>query len=306
MDQEQSPPQSIGIIANPEKKGARALVTILVDRFERLGIRVELDPAAHNLLDAGQGNQSATRATDVADLSRAVDMVVVLGGDGTMLDAANRLGPDPKPIAGINTGALGFLTTATSGDAERFVDALAAGNFFISRRSVIAATRVNSRSGQRTTLIGLNEAVISRGSVSRIIDLEARINGRFLNRFHADGLIVATPTGSTAYSLSAGGPIAAPDSGVFIITPICAHALANRPIVLSDSSRIEVWRDTRADEVLLTVDGQQMLDIAPDEHIEITRAAHEVPLVGLEEHSFYEILHRKLRWQGSAIWPPAC
>lgn len=227
-------------------------------------------------------------------------MLVVLGGDGTILRTARLLGPAVKPIASINTGRLGFLTTGTEAEVDRLIATILSQSWRLTRRSVVEAS-FRSASGESFTEGGLNEITVTRGSFSRMIRLEVRVDGEFLNRYSADGLIVSTPTGSTAYSLSAGGPIIAPDAGVFCLTPICPHALSNRPLVVSDTVTIEIQPVEPIDELLLNVDGGPAFVPGISHPVRIRKAPWTVPLVTFREHSFHSILRDKLRWTGDSF-----
>ncbi len=180
------------------------------------------------------------------DFSNHVDVAAVLGGDGTMLHAVSRLGRFDKPVAGINIGNLGFLTTCTDTDLDEFAEAVAKSRFTTSTRMLLEAT-VRRKGGGVELFHGLNEVTLARGETGRLVTLIAKVDGEWLNRYRADGLIVATPTGSTAYSLSAGGPLIAPQSSVMVITPICPHSLSQRSLVLSDDVEIEISPE-RADD----------------------------------------------------------
>jgi NAD+ kinase len=286
-------PLTCGITANLTKTGAVERTRDILDRLRQLGVDVFMEERTAEA--AGESGGLA-----LLEMAQQVELIVVVGGDGTILHAARELGPAVRPLAGINTGRLGFLTAATEGEADRFVRALANREFRLSRRSLIQA-RFDARDGPRE-MCGLNEVAFSRGAVSRMIRLEASINGESLNRFSGDGLIVATPTGSTAYSLSAGGPLINPEAGVFVITPICPHALAARSFVVNDDVSIEVKADpTQKEEIWITIDGGQGFPLKRRSTVHLKRATHEVPLVMLNGSSFYTILQEKLRWMGSSV-----
>ncbi|CAN5472276.1 NAD(+)/NADH kinase [soil metagenome] len=293
----QIPPKRVGVFANVEKRGAKKLVRDLVGRFEKAGMPVILDGKTAEFA----GFNPPETVENLKDLSAAVDIIVALGGDGTMLGMVREIGEEPKPVAGINTGTLGFLTADVGNETSKFVKAICKGDFAVGHRALIQAER-HGADGRILSLVGLNEAVVSRGNISRIIHLETYVNGSFLNRFHADGVIVATPTGSTAYSLSAGGPIVSPEAGVLVITPICPHALSNRSLIVDDSVVIEMRRETRAEEVVMTVDGQQMIEIGDGGTVKIQRARYNLPIISMPGHRFYEVIQHKLRWHGSAIF----
>ena len=235
---------------------------------------------------------------DAGDFCHHVDIAAVLGGDGTMMHAVSRLGHFEKPVAGINVGTLGFLTTCTDAELDEFADAVAESNFSISKRMLLEAT-VRRTSGAVETFHALNEVTMARGETGRLVSLKATVNGEWLNRYRADGLIVATPTGSTAYSLSAGGPLIAPQSSVMVITPICPHSLSQRSLVLSDDVEIEISPE-RADDgpMLFTVDGRDTTRIDPGDRVIVKKADRSFNLLRLEGTSFYEALRQKLGWQG--------
>jgi len=294
---DQTPPKRVGIYANPEKEGAPEILNTLWQKFSEAGIVVTFEEVSAGLLPAG----ADVAKVPFASIGQDTDLIVVLGGDGTMLGAVRAMGDKPKPVAGINTGSLGFLTAARKDGVRAFAAAIMAGEFSLSSRTLISAKHCSATGEVLDELVGLNEAVVSRGALSRIIKLDTFVDGDFLNRFYADGLIVSTPTGSTAYSLSAGGPIVSPGADVFVVTPICPHALANRPLVVADGVEIEIRRDDRAEEVQLAVDGQEMRVIGVEEFVKITRASYELPLVSVSGRGFYEVLQQKLHWNGSSV-----
>lgn len=235
---------------------------------------------------------------DGPDLAAGSDVIAVLGGDGTMLNAVAKLGATDKPVAGINIGTLGFLTTCTDDEVEAFADALLSGNFNTSRRTLLTA-KVSSADGTEKDFLALNEVVLARGQTGRLVSLSASVGGELLNRYRADGLIVATPTGSTAYSLSASGPLISPSAAAFVITPICPHTLSQRSLVISDDVVVELAPEN-ADEapMLFTVDGRDAVAIQQGDRIEVRKADHALNLLRLPGHSFYEALRQKLNWRG--------
>ena len=232
------------------------------------------------------------------DFAAQVDVAVAMGGDGTMLNAVAKLGVFEKPVAGLNLGTLGFLTSCTDGELDLFADALAEGHFTTSRRTLLEATVFNNGSTSET-FFALNEITLARGQTGRLVSLLATVNGELLNHYRADGLIVATPTGSTAYSLSAGGPLIDPASRVFLITPICPHSLSQRSLVVCDGSEI-VLAPEKADEgaMLFTVDGRETVSIAAGSRIVVKKSTRTFHLLRLEGRTFYEALRQKLKWHG--------
>jgi len=228
-----------------------------------------------------------------AELGRHVDAVVVLGGDGTFLSVARGC-PASTPVAGINMGTLGFLTEHNQEQAFAFLDQLLAGNVAVERRDRLEVV-VGDGAGRQQFLV-LNDVVINKAALARILTINVEVNGEFLSRYHADGLIIATPTGSTAYNLSAGGPIVHPALSAMLITPICSHTLTNRPLVVPLEWRLRVWVGAGDEEVYLTLDGQHGLPIGAGDRVEVGKAAESLSLIRGPMAGFFSILHQKLKW----------
>jgi NAD+ kinase len=282
---------NVGILVNPHKNGSLPTLHALRKALESRGCAAVLDQETAAL--AGEGGGISAR-----DFAEHVEVVAVLGGDGTMLHALSRLGPFEKPVAGINIGTLGFLTSCKDDELDVFAAAVAERRYTTSVRMLLEAT-VHRHGQPAESFIALNEVTLARGDTGRLVSLRARVNGDLLNDYRADGLIVATPTGSTAYSLSAGGPLIAPSAGVFVITPICPHSLSQRSLVLADDSTVEVSsEDPECGPMLFTVDGRDSTRIEPGDRVEIRKARRSFHLLRLEGSSFYEALRQKLRWQG--------
>jgi NAD+ kinase len=282
---------NVGILVNPHKAGALATLHALRAALTSRGCHAILDQDAATLA----GEQGGIPAHEFAS---QVDVAAVLGGDGTMLNALSKLGDFKKPVAGINIGTLGFLTSCTDDELEVFATAVAENRFSTSVRTLLEAT-VHRAGNPPEAFIALNEVTLARGDTGRLVSLRAQVNGELLNDYRADGLIVATPTGSTAYSLSAGGPLIAPNAGVFVITPICPHSLSQRSLVLSDDSTIELSsRDPEGGHMIFTVDGRDSIHIEPGDWIEVKKAERSFLLLRLEGRSFYGALRQKLHWQG--------
>ena len=281
----------VGIIANPRKQGSLPALVDLRRALEAHGIKVRLEESTAALAGEVDGIPAGAFA-------REVDLAVVIGGDGTMLHAVSLLGEFEKPVAGIHVGTLGFLTSCRHDEINAFADAIAAGRFTTSTRTLLEATW--HRPGKPTQkFIALNDVTLARGDTGRLVSLRARVNGELLNDYRADGLIIATPTGSTAYSLSAGGPLIAPEAGVFLITPICPHSLSQRALVISDGSTVELSsEDNDCGPMLFTVDGRDSVHVEYGDRIEVCKAARSFYLLRLEGWSFYEALRQKLGWQG--------
>ena len=287
------PPKTIGLIAHTGKPGVAELIHAVLEELARfsMSILVEKETAAL----AGRKSDGS-----VQQLAAKADLLVVLGGDGTILNVAGQLGEGIKPIFGINVGSLGFLTCSSSPAYREAVEGIAQGKITFSDRTLLEVTIKNSRQGS-APMIGLNDAVFSRGELSRLIRLRARVNGEPLTEFNADGLIVATPTGSTAYSLSAGGPILEPQSGVLVITPICPHVLTNRSIIVAESSVIEVEASEPDYPVYLSVDGRDPLPLEVGAVVTIRKADKTLPLAVMPDVSFFSVVRQKLKWSGSNV-----
>jgi NAD+ kinase len=286
-------PKTIGLIAHVGKPGATELVSQLRSEFERAGVKVWLETETAVL--AGL-KESRT----IAQLGKEADLLVVLGGDGTILNVVSRLDDTIKPIFGINIGSLGFLTCLNSSAYLEAVGSIVSGKFALSER-VLFSVEITRGVECLHRAVALNDAVVSRGEISRLIRLRTRVNGVPLTEFNADGLVVATPTGSTAYSLSAGGPILEPQSGVFVITPICPHVLTNRSVIVGDRSVIEVEASEPDSPVFLTLDGRSPVPLEFGSIVTIRRSEKVLPLVVLPELSFFGVVRQKLKWSGSTI-----
>jgi NAD+ kinase len=287
------PPKTIGLIAHTGKPGVAELIHAVLEEFARfsMSILVEKETAAL----AGRKSDGS-----VQQLAAKADLLVVLGGDGTILNVAGQLGEGIKPIFGINVGSLGFLTCSSSPAYREAVEGIAQEKITFSDRTLLEVTIKNSRQGS-APMIGLNDAVFSRGELPRLVRLRARVNGEPLTEFNADGLIIATPTGSTAYSLSAGGPILEPQSGVLVITPICPHVLTNRSIIVAESSVIEVEASEPDYPVYLSVDGRDPLPLEVGAVVTIRKADKTLPLAVMPDVSFFSVVRQKLKWSGSNV-----
>lgn len=222
-----------------------------------------------------------------------VDLLLSLGGDGTILTAARAVAGLDIPLLGINLGTLGFLTVAPPEEAEAALDRLASGEFFVEERFMLD---VHEPKGEKGHWSALNDVVIDKGGISRLITLHLHLNGEFVSEMAGDGLIVATPTGSTAYALSVGGPILWPTMQAFLTAPISAHTLAQRPMVFRADDVLQVTVHAVAGEAMLTVDGQWTRKLATGAQLEIRRAAHTAKLVNFPGRSFLRVLRSKLHW----------
>lgn len=281
----------VGILVNERKPDARAAVRALVDVLHSRKIEVLLHGPAAQLIEA-------SLAYEAREIAQQSDVIAVLGGDGTMLAAMEKLGNTDKPVAGINIGTLGFLTSCTESELEFFADSLLRGDFGTSEHALLHSEIIHA-DGERQQFSALNEVVLARGQTGKLVSLQARINGELLNHYRADGLIVATPTGSTAYSLSAGGPLISPDAKVFVITPICPHSLSYRSLVVDDASEVEIIPEGHVGEALFfTVDGRDIVEIHAGSRIFVRKSSRSFHLLRLKNRSFYQALRQKLGWRG--------
>ena len=228
-------------------------------------------------------------------LAKAVDLMLVLGGDGTMISTARMLGDIEVPVMGVNYGGLGYLAEFPLEELFSALEAILAGNYKVQERVMLT---VELRRGEEliTKNRVLNDVVVNKSALARIIEIEAYLNDQFLNRFRADGLIVSTPTGSTAYNLSAGGPIIFPSMNAIVITPICPFTLSNRPIVVPDDSTIEVRLMTKNEEVALTLDGQVGFPLQAGDRALIRKSKATFNLVQPANRNYFDVLRDKLKW----------
>lgn len=223
------------------------------------------------------------------------DFVIVLGGDGTLLSAARRVAESGIPILGINLGSLGFLTEIKQDEIEQALEEVDSGRYQVSHRSMLHCQVL--REGRCVAdYDALNDIVLNQQGVARITEFEVRVNGLFVSNYKADGLIVSTPTGSTAYSLAAGGPILAPDVPGFVVTPVASHALTNRPLVVQDSATIEIRLMVTREHAYLTIDGQLGTALEEGDVVQCSKSKHVVKLFRLPERTFFQVLRSKLKW----------
>ena len=278
----------IGVFPLFEKPEAVKLAIRLIGLLQEAGFRVVMETAS--AVRIGQ----STLGLSNKELRAELDYGVVLGGDGALLSLARRLYPREIPIFGINLGHLGFLTEVEGKDLELAVSQLRAGDFTVEDRIMVSA-EVNRDGQRRACLVGLNDIVLTKGMFARMVRIELMIDHFFTGQLAADGLVIATPTGSTAYSLSAGGPIIAPQLAALVLTPICAHSLFNRPLVVGSNSVIEIKFMAPPHEVMLAADGQEGLALEAEDEIKIYTAPHKTKFIRFKEKSFYHILREKVK-----------
>jgi len=279
----------VGITSKPKKAEVREVVPSLIHWFRDRQVEVFVDKETAATLDGRE--KSLTRN----EMPGQVDLIVVLGGDGTLLATARALNRKPVPLLAVNLGGLGFLTVITREELFATLELVLAGNLSTERRVQIEAEIVRADE-VIASYLALNDAVLNKGAIARVLDFDVWIDNKFISTYKSDGLIVSTPTGSTAYSLAAGGPVIIPSVAAFIVTPICAHTLTNRPIVLPDSAIIEVAVKSQRESVYLTVDGQVGIALRSDDTVRIKRAASHVELIQSPHKTYFEILRQKLKW----------
>ena len=283
------PIRSVGLVAKGGSREAVRSTNELADWLERRDIRVAIEEEVAAAREPGFKG-------DLYDPGNDYDLVVVLGGDGTLLAAGRAVCPG-VPILGVNLGQLGFLTEIARAELYPSLVEILAGRFAVEERSLLEITVV--RADEELAFYRVfNDAVIAKSALSRIIELTLKADGGLVTTYRSDGLIISTPTGSTAYNLSAGGPIVNPLLPVVVLTPICPHTFSLRPIVVPDQSRIEVTLETQEAEVYLTLDGQEGTKLRYLDTVRLMRAAKGVHLVRLSGRTFYDNLRGKLRWGG--------
>jgi NAD+ kinase len=284
----------VGVIGNSEKKSCAGVVKQAARLIGDARRKLYSEPVT-----AHWAGLQATICTDAAALARRVDLILVFGGDGTILRLARDVAGSRTPILGVNIGSLGFLTAVPSDELAPALKRVWNGEFTFEARALIqVAGRCN---GQLVEQSALNDIVISRGIASRLIELEVRIDGEPLTRYRCDGLIISSPTGSTAYSLAAGGAVVFPTSQVIELTPICPHTLSNRSLIVPLGAKIEVKVVSPKPATILSADGQVVSELSAGDLLTVSRSRRAVRLMHLAGSSFCETLRRKLHWRGATL-----
>jgi NAD+ kinase len=287
--------KKVGIIANIAKEQSPACTASLRDWMVGRGLEVYLEEGIAAKIGVTPGMERRK-------LGSLVDLLVVFGGDGTILRTARLVQDHQVPIVGINLGVFGYLTEVNLNEMFSALEVILSGDFQVEKRMMLDV-KINGVGVDESYRGGsvLNDVVINRGNLSRIVDLETTVNGLYLTTFKADGLIIATPTGSTAYSLAAGGPIVFPELYSIIINPICPHTLTNRPIILPESAVIEVTARSLEQGATVTLDGQVSFTVKSGDSITITKSRYITTLVSSPHRGYFEILRTKLGWGGSQM-----
>jgi len=282
--------KKIGVTANIRKPHTPAVLERLAAAAGEMGAElVCCDDTAQSLPSI----RKISRHRMVAE----IELFMALGGDGTVLRAISILNGCDVPILGVNLGSLGFMTTVTEDKLEHALRCVQEGKCGISERTLA----VCSLSGSKKEYIALNDVAIGWGRSSRVVTLNVRADGEEVSSYVCDGIVVSTPTGSTGHSLSSGGPIIHPEVRAFVLSPICPHTLSNRPLVIPDTCVIEVEVQAASKTLLLTMDGQEQLEVNRGDVIRIARSPHRAKLIRLPDYNYYSLLRHKLHWRGSTV-----
>lgn len=276
--------EKVGFVIKAHAQGMKSILVDLITYFDRKNIACVLEDVAAEKLEKQNGDKRE-------DIPKKVDLIVVLGGDGTLLSIAHLAAQEDVPVVGINLGALGFLTEVPLDEMFLTLDSYLEGNEqIVSRRQMLQAKT------EKSSYYSLNDVVINKGALARMVRCGIWIDEKEIGVTRADGLIISTPTGSTAYSLSAGGPIVQPYIPAIILTPICPHTLSFRPMIISSESTVKVQLLTEGEEVYLTVDGQRGELMKKDDAVEVRQSGLTLPLVSSPRRNYYDLLKEKLRW----------
>jgi NAD+ kinase len=280
--------KTYGIIIKRNKPEALEVTKAIIEWLDERGMGVLLDPEVAEKVGHPHGVKRG-------DMPSRADVLIVLGGDGTLLSVARLKGIEAIPILGINLGGLGFLTETLKEEMFGVLEKVVAGDFETDKRLMLKATICQKEKAIEQSTV-LNDIVINKGALARIIDLETYIDGGYLTTFKADGLILSTPTGSTAYSLAAGGPIVYPSLDSIVMNPICPHTLTNRPLVLPDSVEVKVILKSANQDVHITLGGQAERPLGVGDSVEVKRAGAHFHLIKSPHKTYFELLRTKLRW----------
>ncbi len=277
------------IISKPGSPELGRIVPQVASWLRGHGYTIIVDPVTGQFYNDAQVIESSELVLNQPDF------VIVLGGDGTLLATARIVATADIPIMGINLGSLGFLTEVKQDEIERALEAIDAGRGSVTSRAMLHC-QLRRASKCIANYEALNDVVISQSALARITDIDVFVNGVFVSNYKADGLIVSTPTGSTAYSLAAGGPVLSPDVPAFVITPVASHALTNRSLVVQDTAVIEVRMKISREAAFLTIDGQPGMMLADGDVVQCRKSMMQVKLLKLPERSFFDVLRTKLKW----------
>src|ERR1700724_3258315 len=280
--------KTVGLVVKRERPEAIKIARILA-RFLR---------AKHKtpIADSETAKKIGAEGVERHHLADRADLIVVLGGDGTLLGVARMVASEGTPILGVNLGGLGFLTEVTTSEAPAALGRVLAGDYEVDQRTMLEAIVDRASEEIPQSFQAFNDVVVGKGPLGRMLERDVIANNTAFCSYRADGLIIATPTGSTAYALSAGGPIVYPTLGAIVLAPICPHTLSDRPVVVQDSSQIELYLSQSSGSVFLTLDGQTGVPMQIGDHVRITRAAERLKLIQPPNKTYFEILRNKLKW----------
>lgn len=283
--------KNIAIIVKPHTNNIREITLDIINYLKSNNKNIILEKRAAEVLDSKE-------FSDDSEIREEADLLVVLGGDGTLISAIRLLQDKDTPVMGINLGRLGFLTDTKLENAKATLDEVFSGNFSIEKRMKFDIT---VKKGDNTTFKTkvINDLVINKGALARIIDIDVSVDNLFMNTYRADGIIVSTPTGSTAYTLAAGGPIVYPTLNSIIVTPICPHALSHRPIVLHETSKLQIKVRNLDDKVFITCDGQEGKKMEANETVYVEKSNSSANLIVTKHHNYFTLLKEKLGWGSS-------
>jgi NAD+ kinase len=284
----------VGIVLKPHQPDALKTLCELTIWLAERGISLLGGPEIERERIAHQTG-CAVQAVEPDRVAASVDLILVLGGDGTMIATARLMGDAEVPVLGINYGGLGYLAEFRIEELYTALESILAGNYRLDKRVMLEVELLRGKEHVTRNRV-LNDVVINKSALARIIEIEAYLNRQFVNSFRADGLIVSTPTGSTAYNLSAGGPVIFPSMNAVVITPICPFTLSNRPIVVPDDSFVELCLKTQQEDVSLTLDGQVGFPLRVDDRVVIRKSQTTFNLVQPTNRNYFDVLRDKLRW----------
>lgn len=284
------PLKRVGVVIKPKLKQAQAVLSQLSRWLADHSIALVAEPAVQEIAP-----ECRARIVPREDISQQVDLIIVFGGDGTMIATARNLGDPPVPVLGVNFGGLGYLTEFTLEELFPALDMILHGEIGVQRRMMLDATVLRQHQPIMSQTV-LNDVVVNKSTLARIIDIECLVDEQYVTTVRADGLIVATPTGSTAYSLSAGGPIIYPTMEAILITPICPHMLTNRPLVVPSDSTVKLILRSAREEVTLTLDGQTGVAFHSDDEVMVRRSQRFFEIIQPPEKNYFQVLRDKLHW----------
>ena len=282
---------SVGLVVNYKKDKTRETACRIIDWLNSKKLKVYIEG------NMGKEIRKEELNCPTEKFLKEVDLIISLGGDGTLLRAARLAATEDIPVFGVNLGGLGFLTQIGIDDLEKSLEKLYQGRYFLDERMMLSCI-VKRKEEEIKKFTALNDIVIGKGAFARIICLATYVNNDYVITYSADGLVVSTSTGSTAYSLSAGGPIVNPNINSIILTPICPHTLSARPLIIGENDQVKITLEVSEEEVMVTIDGQEGFILKPKDEVIIKKSDHKAQLITFKEKSFYAILREKLRWSG--------